>query len=178
MMGCGNFGQGRVVGFAHEAIFKEFCVINKDWIILLRNIIRWITKNKADTPQKPIKILMTTSSPNSELIPALGRAMVNVEINYECQFSEVDLSQYDCLFIYEFSQKKMTEADSQKVVDFVKRGGGLLIALRGWVFKNYGEGKQQTDWVNQCLYNKIISPMGMKFTENWTKFDELTLKPK
>ncbi len=35
----------------------------------------------------------------------------------------------------------MTESDCQKVVDFVKRGGGLLIALRGWLFRGYGEGK-------------------------------------
>lgn len=99
MMACGNFGQGRVVGFSHEAFFKEFLVKDKDWIILLRNVVRWTTKNKVDTPQKPIKILMTTSSPNSELVPALARASVNVEINYECRFNEIDLSQYDCLFI-------------------------------------------------------------------------------
>lgn len=49
-MACSNFGQGRVVGFAHDSLFKEFFVKNKDWILLLKNIIRWITKYKLDSP--------------------------------------------------------------------------------------------------------------------------------
>ena len=69
--------------------------------------------------------MITTSSPNSEFITSLARASVNVEANYECRLNEVDLSMYDCLFIHEFSQKMIKEGDCQKVVDFVKRGGGV-----------------------------------------------------
>lgn len=48
-MACTKYGDGRTVAFAHQSIFKEYLVKNKDWIILLRNIIRWIAKNKIDS---------------------------------------------------------------------------------------------------------------------------------
>lgn len=43
--------------------------------------------------------------------------------------------------MYDLSLKTFSEADCKKVIEFVRNGGGLVIALRGWVFKNYGEGK-------------------------------------
>lgn len=50
MMGCTSFGNGRTIVFNHEAILKEFMALNKDWIIFMRNIIIWLTKNKENSP--------------------------------------------------------------------------------------------------------------------------------
>ena len=91
---------------------------------------------------------MTTAIPHSEIVSALARASVSIAVDYEGRLNEVDISQYDCLFVCEFSNKNMTVRDCQKVVDFVKKGGGVFIGLRGSLYQSYGEGQGQTDWEN------------------------------
>ena len=49
--------------------------------------------------------------------------------------------------MYELANKNYNNIDCNKVVEYVKGGGGLLIALRGWYYKGYGEGKGMKNWV-------------------------------
>jgi hypothetical protein len=46
--------------------------------------------------------------------------------------------QYDCIFVHEISNKIFGEQDMQNLVEYVENGRGLLIGLRGWLYKHYG----------------------------------------
>lgn len=78
IMASSVFGEGKTIVFNHESIFKEFLGLNKDWIIFMRNIIRWLTKNKENSPENRIKILMNSASPNTKIISALERASLYI----------------------------------------------------------------------------------------------------
>ena len=133
-----NFQKGRALTIAHEEIFTSFLVKDKNWIILLRNIIRLLTKNKPSSNEKPIKILMTTASPETNITKALKRASLFVQMHYEENPSRVNLSDFDCIFMHEGSNKIFTNDVCKKMVDYVSGGGGLLIGFRGWIYKSYG----------------------------------------
>lgn len=58
-----NFGEGRALAIGNEDIFQELIVRDKNYVIFLRNIMNWLTNNKKNTKEKPLKILINTSTP-------------------------------------------------------------------------------------------------------------------
>lgn len=60
----------------------------------------------------------------------------------------------------------------------MRNGGGLLISLRGWLYKSYGEGKNLKNWKIESCYNKILTPMGLFFSEEFTTVEAFNMKPK
>ncbi len=80
-MVASNFNKGRTLAVAHQSIFKDYLVKDKNWIIFLRNVILWLTKNKKSSKQKPIKILITASTYDPKIIKELARSSVFIELN-------------------------------------------------------------------------------------------------
>jgi len=48
----------------------------------------------------------------------------------------VNLSQYDCILIEKIENKLFGDSDVNKVVQYVRNGGGLLITLKGWLYRD------------------------------------------
>ncbi len=48
----------------------------------------------------------------------------------------MNLSQYDCILIEKIENKLFGDSDVNKVVQYVRNGGGLFITLKGWVYRN------------------------------------------
>ena len=49
----------------------------------------------------------------------------------------VNLSQYDCILIDKINNRLFGDSDVNKVVEYVRNGGGLFITLKGWVYRKY-----------------------------------------
>jgi hypothetical protein len=60
-----------------------------------------------------------------------------VTVAYEQSVKNVNLSQYDCILINKIDRKVFGDLDVNKVVEYVRNGGGLSITLKGWIYKVY-----------------------------------------
>ena len=59
-----------------------------------------------------------------------------VTVAYQESVKNVNLSQYDCILIEKIENKLFGDSDVNKVVQYVRNGGGLFITLKGWVYRN------------------------------------------
>lgn len=69
-----NYHKGRTVAIAFRNLFDLFYYPNKYCIIFLSNVINWVTHNKKNSKQTPLKLLLTTSNPKSNPSTYLDRA--------------------------------------------------------------------------------------------------------
>ena len=60
-----------------------------------------------------------------------------VTVEYEQSVKNVNLSQYDCILINKIDRKVFGDLDVNKVVEYVRNGGGLFITLKGLVYRKY-----------------------------------------
>ena len=60
-----------------------------------------------------------------------------VTVAYEQSVKNVNLSQYDCILINKIDRKVFGDLDVNKVVEYVRNGGGLSITLKGWFYREY-----------------------------------------
>ncbi len=60
-----------------------------------------------------------------------------VTVEYEQSVQNANLSQYDCILINKIDKKVFGDLDVNKVVEYVRNGGGLSITLKGWVYQAY-----------------------------------------
>ena len=60
-----------------------------------------------------------------------------VTVAYEQSVKNVNLSQYDCILINKIDRKVFGDSDVNKVVQYVRNGGGLFINLKGWVYRYF-----------------------------------------
>ena len=44
LMGASNYGSGRAIAFAHEHFLQGYIGKDEDWVVLMRNVFRWLTK--------------------------------------------------------------------------------------------------------------------------------------
>jgi hypothetical protein len=65
----------------------------------------------------------------SSLIPLLPMLLLSKSIFY--------LSQYDCILINKIDNKLFGDLDVNKIVEYVRNGGGLSITLKGWFYRKY-----------------------------------------
>jgi hypothetical protein len=59
-----------------------------------------------------------------------------VTVAYQESVKNVNLSQYDCILIEKIDNKLFGDPDVNKVVQYVRNGGGLLITLKGWLYRD------------------------------------------
>ena len=60
-----------------------------------------------------------------------------VTVAYQQSVKNVNLSQYDCILINKIDRKVFGDSDVNKVVQYVRNGGGLFITLKGLVYRKY-----------------------------------------
>ncbi len=57
-----TYGKGRAIALGSVWLYDQSMLFKDDsWIIFMRNIIAWITKDKQNTQGLPLKILMISS---------------------------------------------------------------------------------------------------------------------
>jgi hypothetical protein len=57
-----TYGKGRAIALGSVLLYEQSMLFKDDpWIIFMRNIIAWITKDKQNSQDKPLKILMISS---------------------------------------------------------------------------------------------------------------------
>jgi hypothetical protein len=86
------------------------------WIIFMRNIIAWITKDKQNSQDLPLKILMISYQVKTNFSCTLKRARIYVTVAYKQSIKNVNLSQYDCILINKIDNKLFGDLDVNKVV--------------------------------------------------------------
>jgi hypothetical protein len=59
-----------------------------------------------------------------------------VTVAYQESVKNVNLSQYDCILIEKIDNKLFGDSDVNKVVQYVRNGGGLSITLKGWLYRD------------------------------------------
>jgi hypothetical protein len=59
MMSSITYGKGRAIALGSVWLYEQSMLFKDDtWIIFMRNIIAWITKDKENNQDLPLKILM------------------------------------------------------------------------------------------------------------------------
>ncbi len=82
-MASATYGPGRAIAIGSVWFWEQSMLLKDDpWIIFMRNIISWITKNKANSPSQPLKILIISSNIRPELSSILRRARLYVSVGY------------------------------------------------------------------------------------------------
>ena len=57
-----TYGKGRAIALGSVWLYEKSMLFKDDsWIIFMRNIIAWITKDKQNSQGLPLKILMISS---------------------------------------------------------------------------------------------------------------------
>jgi hypothetical protein len=87
------------------------------WIIFTRNIIAWITKNKANSPSQPLKVLIISSTVRTDFSSILRKVRFYVSVNYLLSLKDVNVAKYDCILIENL--KFFEDSDISKVTEFV-----------------------------------------------------------
>lgn len=130
LIAAASFGKGRIVIITHDAYLENFTSENSDSNVkkLHQNIKKWITKNK-----------FTSNSNFSEAF-----AFVKSTTNQK----------YLALYTNELSDANTTEADKNKILNFVKNGGGLVMAICPW---GWVQIKQTNDFNKMLTYKTFLT---------------------
>ena len=140
-------GKGRVVYFSHPGYFDP--KVMKDGAKqLFLNAIKWCAKGK---PSPRIAVLRDAGV--VEVLKGLGYGdAVNVE--------SPDFAGYDIILA-----RGYREGDAEKVVDFVKAGGGLVGASLGWGYMYFNPS---ADFANDFLDNRVCAELGFLAGKSYT----------
>lgn len=138
LIAAATLGKGRIVVITHDAYLENFTSENSDPNVkkLHQNIKKWITQDKFTS--------------NSNLSEAF--AFVKSKSNQK----------YLALYTNELSDVNVTENDKNKILNFVKNGGGLVMAICPW---GWVQIKQTNDF-NKMLTYKTFLTAGIMLTED------------
>ncbi|XP_073718850.1 TRPM8 channel-associated factor homolog [Misgurnus anguillicaudatus] len=125
------YGQGRVIVVTHEGFLGR-----ESLSTFLINAINWLDEGRKGV---------------IGIIPGLtGAQKILSKSGLNCQFTDLkkDLSVYVC--------KSYSDAESEKIQEFVAEGGGLLIGGHAWywAYENPGR-KRMTEYPGNCILNKM-----------------------
>lgn len=139
IIAASSYGRGRMVVVSHEDYLVE-----SQLFVFLVNAVGWLRSSSE-----------STIGVHSSLAPL-------VKILESCGIeSKIEPEVNDSLGVYCIDAYNETMAD--KLVQFVKRGGGLLIGGQAWDWANQGED-------DRVLFtfpgNLVTSVAGVYFTEN------------
>ncbi len=138
-------GEGRIVGFTHGSFLKNGSIIEqKGAKNVVLNSIRWTGRSKA-----PSVGLHPSVSGLSETLEEAG---FTVAVFPPGEMRDHKISTY-CVIGHE----KLQDLDVVRLLEFVNKGGGLVIATTPWAFK------KKYDPFAEFPANRLLAAAGMQF---------------
>ncbi|MEO0415100.1 MAG: M60 family peptidase N-terminal accessory domain-containing protein, partial [Verrucomicrobiota bacterium] len=141
IIAAGTYGKGRIVAFAHGAFILEG-KMPKPAQDLVRRLSDW-AGNESDGKKVAFH-------------PAVKGSLLGGEAMEPSQLSKGSVQTY----VVMAHAGRWTGADANAVLDFVKNGGGLLVATTPWAFSG------KFDDFSQFLGNALIRPAGLSYHPN------------
>lgn len=98
----------------------------------------------------------------------LARSGLSANITFVWDLEDFPIltkTQFHVILVGEFSLQYLKSTDSQKIIDYVSNGGGLVTTFRTECRGCYNQPTSCTDLKKQCLHNSFLSPMGLKIED-------------
>ncbi|XP_067325445.1 TRPM8 channel-associated factor homolog [Anolis sagrei] len=139
LIAASQYGEGRMVVFAHEAM-----VALPQFLLLIKNVLEWL--KPSSTAQVGVH----------QSMDALSQMLLSNGVNVHPGVPLGDSLGVYCLDAYSSDQ-------TEDLVRFVKRGGGLLIGGQAWNW-SYQHGEENV--LVEFPGNRVTSVAGVYFTAN------------
>ena len=136
-------GDGRVMVLGHGGFLGTSAFEAADTGRFMRNSLRWLAGSK----RKPL-----IGCPEN---PKLAAAIEGLGLRATAQ---LELEGVDCLVLGEGGRARKRIALLQ---EFVRDGGGLMVAATGWGWQQLNTGKQLARDLHS---NRLLEPLGLAFT--------------
>jgi hypothetical protein len=160
LIAAATFGKGRIVAMTHGDWVAEKHIATADNNQFVGNIVSWAASDK-----KRIMLFSRDMNLNYRFYD-----IPDLQFRKEAQFPD-NLSQYDLIMI-DFTANSRPEAFDKRTRDalkkFVADGGGIICFALGWVYNNYGDGKNGKSLAKDFIGNIFLSDFGLTFNGDFT----------
>ncbi|MFL1677096.1 M60 family metallopeptidase [Paenibacillus dendritiformis] len=175
IMAAARYGQGRIAAIGGEAYFKLTAPDTSGNAIVARNILNWITEGlplsyeQARTGQGRIAIITKTSD-------FAARPDLPIDITHVDRWTTtdeqgkalLDPAAYPVAFI---DYTYVEEEEVQPLLDYIREGGRLVLAAKGWVFEQYPSVSKETDQATASLASdyplqRLLNKAGLSLMNN------------
>lgn len=129
VVAVGTYGKGRIVCTGHPGYLSVDATKEAETGRLMNNLLLWAARIEPK-PAKPLRIVLLD---NKQLADALNTAGYRATSVVAGQLGE-SLGSCDVLLA---RPSKIPRKDISKIADFVKKGGGLMMADAGWIWNGY-----------------------------------------
>lgn len=147
-------GKGRIVCAGHPGYLSVDTMKEAETGRLMNNLLLWV----GHTQPKQTKALRLVVLDNKPLAEALGKNGYRAQSVVAAQLGE-SLGSCDVLLA---RPSKIQKRDVSKVVDYLKRGGGLIMADAAWIWSGYDAQPGDT-LVRDFAGNQLARPFGISW---------------
>lgn len=157
VLAAGRLEKGRVAAYSHDCwLIGPESFAKADHPQLLDNLLRWLA-DRTDRSKPVPRIGLRWPDEIGNLLEQRGFPVERLNGNdWLSRLEHVDV----LIALTHSTNPLMTESETERVLQFVTRGGGLLTASTGWVWRQYIAGPQQTLGADS-LANRLLGPAGI-----------------
>jgi len=149
------WGKGRMVCAGHPGYLSAGSMKAGDTGRLMHNLLLWVAQVDA-RQKKPLRLIFVDNKQLAESLATAGFKVANVSQ----QDLKSALPRCDVLLVH---PSKLKKDDVPRILDFVKRGGGLIMADAGWIWKTYTKSDEE-NLLDDFVGNLIARPAGIAWT--------------
>jgi hypothetical protein len=155
LMAVAEWAEGRVAAFAHSdmlALDEDDDSSDKSQLIL--NAIAWVSKAK-----RGARVLVHSSAELTEALAAKGVTATEIDDGYAA--ARRGAGAHDVLIV---GDTTIAAKDREAIAQFVRKGGGLLIAATGWAHPHYGP--KENGHVIALGHSLLLAEVGILWDES------------
>jgi len=150
-----RLGKGRMVCAGHPGYLSAGSMKEGDTGRLMSNLLLWAAQ--VDPGQKkPLRLVFIDNKQLAESLAGSGFKVSNISQ----QDLETALPRCDVLLVH---PSKLKKEDVPRVLDFVKQGGGLIMADAGWIWNAYTRSDEES-LLEDFAGNLIARAAGIAWT--------------
>lgn len=152
-----RFGKGRVVAFGHPGYLDAKSLEVADTGTLMANAISWVA-GRDETARSKIRVTTVRHPPLAAFLQAQG--FVASDVDRRGLAAALETADVVMMDVVEIADAREGEA----IVDYVKKGRGLVVASLGWGWSQLNPGKSLVD---DHPGNRFLSAMGIAWADGY-----------
>ncbi|HEY4261120.1 MAG TPA: M60 family metallopeptidase [Schlesneria sp.] len=154
VVAVGSSGKGRIVCAGHPGYLSVDVMKEAETGRLMNNLLLWVG-HVQPKQTKPLRLVLLDNKPLAEALAKNGYRTQSVAA---AQLGE-SLGSCDVLLA---RPSKIQKRDVSKIVDFLKRGGGLIMADAAWIWSGY-DAQPGENLVRDFAGNQLARPFGISW---------------
>lgn len=154
-----KYGRGRVVALSHGGFFGKEALARPDNAAFAKNLVSWVGTGKPSGNTLVVEGVADAFQPGSEAVETISRPQLVERVTR-------DKNALKGVRVLVLGQDALAgenaDAAIKAVQEYVRDGGGLLIAGPAW---GWMQMNPQKDVVRDHTGNRLLYPLGLAFTD-------------